>query len=82
MACLGSGSTAAFAVEALAARVAKGLDVVAIPTFERTAEQARLPPWPTAPRTRTPRSRMTVRLHQHPHQGRGAPPGHHFWHDD
>jgi ribose 5-phosphate isomerase A len=38
---LGSGSTAAFAVEALAARVAKGLDVVAIPTSERTATQAR-----------------------------------------
>lgn len=38
---LGSGSTAAFAVEALAARVAKGLDVVAIPTSERTAAQAR-----------------------------------------
>jgi ribose 5-phosphate isomerase A len=38
---LGSGSTAAFAVEALAARVAKGLDVVAIPTSERTGTQAR-----------------------------------------
>jgi ribose 5-phosphate isomerase A len=38
---LGSGSTAAFAVEALAERVAKGLDVVAIPTSERTAAQAR-----------------------------------------
>jgi ribose 5-phosphate isomerase A len=38
---LGSGSTAAFAVDALAARVAKGLDVVAIPTSERTAAQAR-----------------------------------------
>ncbi len=38
---LGSGSTAAFAVEALAQRVAKGLDVVAIPTSERTAAQAR-----------------------------------------
>jgi ribose 5-phosphate isomerase A len=38
---LGSSSTAAFAVEALAERVAKGLDVVAIPTSERTAAQAR-----------------------------------------
>jgi ribose 5-phosphate isomerase A len=38
---LGSGSTAAFAVEALAARVAKGLDVVAIPTSEQTGTQAR-----------------------------------------
>jgi ribose 5-phosphate isomerase A len=38
---LGSGSTAAFALEALAARVTKGLDVVAIPTSERTGMQAR-----------------------------------------
>lgn len=38
---LGSGSTAACAIEALAARVAEGLDVVAIPTSERTAAQAR-----------------------------------------
>jgi ribose 5-phosphate isomerase A len=38
---LGSGSTAAFAVEALAARVAKGLVVIAIPTSERTGMQAR-----------------------------------------
>jgi len=30
---LGSGSTAAFAVEALAARIAKGLRVVGIPTI-------------------------------------------------
>ena len=38
---LGSGSTAARAVQALAERVAKGLHVVAIPTSERTAAQAR-----------------------------------------
>jgi ribose 5-phosphate isomerase A len=38
---LGSGSTAALAVQALAERVAKGLEVVAIPTSERTAAQAR-----------------------------------------
>jgi ribose 5-phosphate isomerase A len=38
---LGSGSTAAFAVEALAARVAQGMDVAAIPTSEQTAAQAR-----------------------------------------
>jgi ribose 5-phosphate isomerase A len=38
---LGSGSTAAFAVEALAAWVAQGLDVAAIPTSEQTAAQAR-----------------------------------------
>jgi ribose 5-phosphate isomerase A len=38
---LGSGSTAGFAVEALAARVTNGLDVVAIPTSERTGTLAR-----------------------------------------
>jgi ribose 5-phosphate isomerase A len=38
---LGSGSTAAFAVEALAVRIAKGLRVVGIPTSERTAALAR-----------------------------------------
>ena len=38
---LGSGSTAAFAVEALAARVAKGLRIAGIPTSKRTAAQAR-----------------------------------------
>jgi ribose 5-phosphate isomerase A len=38
---LGSGSTAAFAVEALAARIAKGLRVAGIPTSEQTATLAR-----------------------------------------
>jgi ribose 5-phosphate isomerase A len=38
---LGTGSTAAFVVEGLAARVAVGLRVVGIPTSERTAAQAR-----------------------------------------
>lgn len=38
---LGSGSTAAFALEALAARVAAGLRVAGIPTSERTAALAR-----------------------------------------
>jgi ribose 5-phosphate isomerase A len=38
---LGTGSTAAFFVEALARRVAEGLTVIAIPTSERTAAQAR-----------------------------------------
>jgi ribose 5-phosphate isomerase A len=38
---LGTGSTAAFVVEGLAARVAAGLGVVGIPTSERTAAQAR-----------------------------------------
>src|SRR5205807_5099435 len=38
---LGTGSTAAFVVEGLAARVADGLRVIGIPTSERTAAQAR-----------------------------------------
>src|SRR3974390_25234 len=38
---LGTGSTAAFVVEGLAARVAAGLRVVGIPPSERTAAQAR-----------------------------------------
>ncbi|GAC1347307.1 MAG: ribose-5-phosphate isomerase RpiA [Acetobacteraceae bacterium] len=38
---LGTGSTAAKAVEALAARVRQGLRVVGVPTSERTATQAR-----------------------------------------
>ena len=38
---LGTGSTAAFVVEGLAERVAAGLNVVGIPTSERTAAQAR-----------------------------------------
>jgi ribose 5-phosphate isomerase A len=38
---LGSGSTAAFAVEAVATRIAKGLRVAAIPSSEATAALAR-----------------------------------------
>jgi len=38
---LGTGSTAAFFVGAFAARIAQGLAIVAIPTSERTAAQAR-----------------------------------------
>ncbi len=38
---LGTGSTAAFVVEGLAARVTAGLRIVGIPTSERTAAQAR-----------------------------------------
>lgn len=38
---LGTGSTAAKAVEALAARVRQGLRVIGVPTSERTATQAR-----------------------------------------
>jgi ribose 5-phosphate isomerase A len=38
---LGSGSTAGFAIEALGARVARGLRIAGIPTSERTAALAR-----------------------------------------
>ena len=38
---LGSGSTAAFALEALAARIARGLRIAGIPTSEKTAALAR-----------------------------------------
>src|SRR5207244_6251890 len=38
---LGSGSTATFAVSAIARRVREGLRIVAVPTSERTAAQAR-----------------------------------------
>jgi ribose 5-phosphate isomerase A len=37
---LGTGSTAAYAIDALIRRVAAGLDIVAIPTSERSAAQA------------------------------------------
>ncbi|HUK57825.1 MAG TPA: ribose-5-phosphate isomerase RpiA [Stellaceae bacterium] len=38
---LGSGTTAAFVIEALARRVAQGLRIVCVPTSERTANLAR-----------------------------------------
>lgn len=38
---LGTGSTAAFAIEALAARIEKGLRIVGIPTSDKTAVLAR-----------------------------------------
>ncbi len=38
---LGSGSTATFVIEGLIRRVRQGLDIVAIPTSERSAAQAR-----------------------------------------
>ena len=38
---LGTGSTAGFVIAPLAARIAKGLAIVAIPTSERTAAEAR-----------------------------------------
>ncbi|MBV9861423.1 MAG: ribose-5-phosphate isomerase RpiA [Alphaproteobacteria bacterium] len=38
---LGTGSTAAFVIEALGRKVAAGLDILAVPTSERSAVQAR-----------------------------------------
>ncbi len=38
---LGTGSTAGFVIEELAARVAQGLSVIAVPTSEHTADLAR-----------------------------------------
>ena len=38
---LGTGSTAAFAIEAIAARVQQGLRIRGIPTSEKSADQAR-----------------------------------------
>jgi ribose 5-phosphate isomerase A len=46
---LGSGSTAAFAVEALARRHRQGLRFVGIPTSERTAAQAKAANIPLTP---------------------------------
>jgi len=37
---LGTGTTAAFAIDAIGKRVAQGLRIVGVPTSERTAEQA------------------------------------------
>ena len=38
---LGTGSTAAFAIDGLIARVRDGLNIVGIPTSERSAQRAR-----------------------------------------
>lgn len=46
---LGTGSTATFAVEALAKRVAQGLRIVTVPTSERTRELAQKLGVPLAP---------------------------------
>jgi ribose 5-phosphate isomerase A len=46
---LGTGSTATFAVEALARRVAQGLRIVTVPTSERTRELAQKLGVPLAP---------------------------------
>jgi ribose 5-phosphate isomerase A len=46
---LGTGSTAAFAIDAIGRRVAQGLKIIGVPTSERTTEQARGLRIPLAP---------------------------------
>jgi ribose 5-phosphate isomerase A len=46
---LGTGSTAAFAVDAIGRRVAQGLRIIGVPTSEHTAEQATALGIPLAP---------------------------------
>jgi ribose 5-phosphate isomerase A len=46
---LGTGSTAAFAIDAIGRRVAKGLKIIGVPTSERTTEQATALGIPLAP---------------------------------
>jgi ribose 5-phosphate isomerase A len=57
---LGSGSTAAFAVNALGRRVRDGLRIVGIPTSERTAAQARTLGIPLATLSEEPRVDITI----------------------
>jgi ribose 5-phosphate isomerase A len=57
---LGTGSTAAFAVKALAERVREGLRVVGIPTSERTAAQARALGIPLSNLDECPQIDMTI----------------------
>jgi ribose 5-phosphate isomerase A len=46
---LGTGSTAAFAIDAIGRRVAQGLRIIGVPTSERTTEQAKALGIPLAP---------------------------------
>jgi ribose 5-phosphate isomerase A len=46
---LGTGSTAAFAIDAIGRRVAQGLRIIGVPTSERTTEQASALGIPLAP---------------------------------
>ena len=46
---LGTGTTAAFAVEAIGKRVAQGLKIIGVPTSERTTQQAAALGIPLAP---------------------------------
>lgn len=57
---LGTGSTAALAVEALAVRVRQGLRVVGVPTSERTAAQAGSLGIPLATLGEQPRLDLTI----------------------
>jgi ribose 5-phosphate isomerase A len=57
---LGTGTTAAHFVELLGARVAKGLDVVCVPTSERTRTQAELHAIPLTTIDASPELDMTV----------------------
>ncbi len=57
---LGTGSTAAFAIAALASRVRAGLRLRAIPTSERTAEQARAGAIPLVSFAECPRLDLTI----------------------
>ncbi len=57
---LGTGSTAAFAIDALARRVRAGLRIRAIPTSERTAQRAREGGIPLASFTECPQLDLTI----------------------
>ncbi len=57
---LGTGSTAAYAIDALARRVRAGLRIKAIPTSERTARQARDGGIPLASFAECPRLDLTI----------------------
>jgi ribose 5-phosphate isomerase A len=57
---LGTGSTAAFAVEAIGKRVQAGLRILGVPTSERTAEQARSLGIPLATLTENRRVDLTI----------------------
>jgi ribose 5-phosphate isomerase A len=57
---LGTGTTAAFAVEAIAKRVQAGLRIVGIPTSARTSEQARILGIPLGTLTENRRVDLTI----------------------
>jgi ribose 5-phosphate isomerase A len=57
---LGTGSTAAFLIDSLAARVRAGLRIIAVPTSERTAAQARAGGIPLTDFAAHPRLDLTI----------------------